>query len=153
AEAIRDALLWLGDALDRSPGGPHPFPDQSTWDFTRHKPFKAVYETDRRSVYLMTQRIQRHPYLALFDRADTNASTARRGTSTTPLQALFLRNDPWVHRLARGFAARLLRERGGDPARVERSFRLAFGRPATGEERDAALAFLAAAKQGNGGAK
>ena len=51
-----------------------------TWNFTQHKPFKAVYETDRRSVYLMTQRIQRHPFLALFDGADTNASTgdARR---------------------------------------------------------------------------
>ena len=46
------------------------------WDFTQHNPFKAVYETNRRSVYLMTQRIQRHPFLALFDGPDTNASTA-----------------------------------------------------------------------------
>ena len=40
------------------------------WKFTQHNPFKAVYETKRRSVYLMTQRIQRHPYLAIFDGAD-----------------------------------------------------------------------------------
>src|SRR5262249_12180950 len=126
AEAIRDSLLALGGLLDRSPGGPHPFPDPSTWNFTQHNPFKAVYDTDRRSVYLMTQRIQRHPYLALFDGADTNASTARRLSSTTPLQALYLMNDPFAHRAARGFAARLMAEGSDDAARVERSFLLAF---------------------------
>ena len=77
AEAIRDTLLAVGGNLDRTPGGPHPFPPQPTWDFTQHNPFKAVYETNRRSVYLMTQRIQRHPFLALFDGADPNASTDR----------------------------------------------------------------------------
>ena len=55
-----------------------PVPAEPKWDFTQHKPFKAVYDTNRRSVYLMTQRIQRHPFLALFDGADTNASTADR---------------------------------------------------------------------------
>ena len=69
----------------------------------------------------MTQRIQRHPFLALFDGADTNASTGRRAiTSTTPLQALFLMNDPFVHGRRDGFAARLLRE-AGDDARADRA--------------------------------
>jgi hypothetical protein len=140
AEAIRDTLLALGGALDRSPGGPHPFPEQPTWNFTQHVPFKAVYDTDRRSVYLMTQRIQRHPYLALFDGADTNASTARRTTSTTPLQALFLMNDPLVHRLARGFAGRLMKEPASQ--RVAASFRLALSRPPTPAEQRSADAYL-----------
>src|SRR5579871_3215853 len=96
AESIRDTLLAVSGGLDRTTGGPHPFPEQTTWNFTQHNPFKAVYETNRRSVYLMTQRIQRHPFLGLFDGADTNASTARRVTSTTPLQALYLMNDPFV---------------------------------------------------------
>jgi mono/diheme cytochrome c family protein len=141
AEAIRDTLLQLAGALDRSVGGAHPFPEQPTWDFTQHKPFKAVYETDRRSVYLMTQRIQRHPYLAIFDGADTNASTARRDSSTTPLQALYLMNDPLVHRLANGFANRLLRE-PNDDERIERSFLLAFARSPRDEERATVRAFL-----------
>src|SRR5690606_17859232 len=67
AESIRDTLLTLGGNLDLSPPGPHPFPPERDWKFTQHNPFKAVYETNRRSVYLMTQRIQRHPFLALFD--------------------------------------------------------------------------------------
>jgi mono/diheme cytochrome c family protein len=143
AEAIRDTLLAVSGALDRSVGGPHPFPDQTTWDFTQHKPFKAVYESNRRSVYLMTQRIQRHPYLALFDGPDTNASTARRVTSTTPLQALYLLNDPFVHDLARQFAARLLAERSTDAGRIEWSYLLALARPATVAERAAGAGYLA----------
>src|SRR5207244_2409771 len=62
AESIRDAMLAASGTLDRTPGGEHPFPAPQTWDFTQHKPFKAVYDSNRRSVYLMTQRIQRHPY-------------------------------------------------------------------------------------------
>ncbi len=54
AEAIRDSLLAIGGGLDRSRGGPHPFPPEKTWGFTQHNPFQAVYPTDRRSVYLMT---------------------------------------------------------------------------------------------------
>jgi hypothetical protein len=147
AESIRDALLAVSGALDRSVGGPHPFPAQATWDFTQHKPFKAVYETNRRSVYLMTQRIQRHPYLALFDGADPNASTAVRVTSTTPLQALYLLNDPFVHEQARRFAARLLAERSDEGGRIERAYLLAFGRPVTAEELSAGMEYLARVRE------
>jgi hypothetical protein len=142
AESIRDSLLALAGELDRSPGGAHPFPPMSKWDFTQHKPFAAVYETDRRSVYLMTQRIKRHPYLALFDGADTNASTAKRTTSTTTLQALYLMNDTFALRMARGFASRLRREAKDDEARIMLSFRLAFGRAPSSEERGAAIGAL-----------
>ena len=110
---------------------------------TEGKPFKAVYETDRRSVYLMTQRIQRHPFLALFDGPDTNASTATRLTSTTPLQALYLMNDPFVHAQARKFAARLLGGRSDDRGRIEQAYLLLYGRSPTGEERAAAAGYLA----------
>jgi len=134
AESIRDALLAVSGALDRSPGGPHPFPAMPTWDFTQHKPFKAVYDTDRRSVYLMTQRIQRHPFLAIFDGADPNASTATRVTSTTPLQALYLMNDPFVHARASGLARRLHAERSENVSRIELAYVLLFGRPPTAEE-------------------
>ena len=85
----RDTLLALGGNLDRTPGGSHPFPPVSQWSYTQHAPFAAVYDTNRRSVYLMTQRLKRHPFLALFDGADTNASTARRIPTTVPPQALF----------------------------------------------------------------
>ena len=46
AESIRDTLLFVGGNLDRTPGGPHPFPRNPTWGFTQHNPFKAVYDTN-----------------------------------------------------------------------------------------------------------
>lgn len=142
AESIRDTLLMVSGAIDRTPGGPHPFPAMTKWDFTQHNPFKAVYETNRRSVYMMTQRIQRHPFLALFDGADTNASTTTRITSTTPLQSLFFMNDPFVHSQAKAFAARLLKEERDDSRRVERAYWLLFGRPPSAEEANLATSYL-----------
>jgi hypothetical protein len=134
AESIRDAMLAIGGNLDLSPAGPHPFPPQYTWDFTQHRPFKAVYETDRRSVYLMTQRIVRHPFLAIFDGADPSTSTAARTTTTTPLQALILLNDPFVHEQSRRTAARLLAHSDDDVERIRFAYELLFARPASSEE-------------------
>jgi hypothetical protein len=142
AEAIRDSLLAVSGSLDRSMGGAHPFPAMSAWDYTQHKPFLAVYENSRRSVYLMTQRIRRHPYFGTFDGAETNMSTSFRVTSTTPLQALYLLNDPFVHEQARGFAARLARERKDDASRIDRAYALALGRCPSTAEAAASLEFV-----------
>ena len=143
AESIRDTLLAVAGNLDRTPGGVHPFPEPKTWNFTQHNPFKAVYDTNRRSAYVMTQRIQRHPFLALFDGPDTNAGTATRVTSTTPLEALFLMNDPFVHAQAKKFAERVRGEAKDDAARIERAYLLLFGRPPTAGEQTAATDYLA----------
>ena len=140
AEAIRDSLLFHAAKLDRTPGSEHPFPDPSKWNFTQHNPFRAVYDHNKRSVYLMTQRIQRHPYLAVFDGADTGAATGTRVISTTPLQALYFLNDPFVHEQAAGIAARLKALPASD--RVDAAYRMLFGRPATDQERTKADAYL-----------
>lgn len=132
AESIRDALLAVSGQLDRTPGAIHPFPPPHTWDFTQHKPFRAVYENQRRSVYLMTQRIQRHPYLAIFDGPDTGASTATRVTSTTTLQALYLLNDQFVHEQAAHLVKRL--PPGTAEPRIIALYALLFSRPPTREE-------------------
>lgn len=139
AEAIRDTLLWLGGNLDRTPGNAHPFPPQSEWKFTQHNPFKAIYESNRRSVYLMTQRIQRHPYLAIFDGADPSASTPSRLVSTTPLQALYLLNDQFVHEQSEGLSKQLLRASTDNKTRVDRAWLLMFGRRPENDELEAAL--------------
>jgi len=150
AEAIRDSILFVSGALDRSTGGPHPFPPMTQWDYTQHKPFIAVYESDRRSVYLMTQRIRRHPFFGTFDGAETNMSTSFRVTSTTPLQALWFLNDPFVHEQARRFALRLAKDRPDDASRIERAYLLALGRRPAEDETRAALEFLSRARSGYG---
>jgi hypothetical protein len=147
AEAIRDTLLALGGNLDLSDGGPHPFPSQTEWKFTQHNPFKAVYDTNRRSVFLMTQRIQRHPYLAIFDGPDPSVSTPARLTSTTPLQALYLLNDPFVHEQSQRFAARVVELPADNGVRFERATLLSLGRPPEQAETEAALQFLARVRE------
>ncbi len=142
AESIRDTLLALSGSLDRTPGGEHPFPPPDKWDYTQHKPFRASYETSRRSVYVMSQRTTRDPYLSAFDGADPNASTPVRVTSTTSLQALYFMNSSFVHEQAQRFAARLAREARLDRERIRRAFWLAFGRRVTAEEERAAIDHL-----------
>jgi hypothetical protein len=128
--------------LDATMGEGHPFPPQPAWDFTQHKPFKAVYDTNRRSVYLMTQRIQRHPLMAVFDGPDTGASTGSRVTSTTTLQALYFLNDLFVHEQADKLAARLMESRSDDQGRIELAYELCFCREPTAEETRLAEEYL-----------
>lgn len=142
AEAIRDTLLMVGGNLDLSPAGPHPFPPADEWNFTQHNPFKAVYETSRRSVFLMTQRIQRHPYLAIFDGADPSMSVAARMTSTTPLQALYLLNDPFVHEQSRLVAERVRKQSADTESRVALACELMLTRTASQQDIIAAQDFL-----------
>jgi Protein of unknown function (DUF1553)/Protein of unknown function (DUF1549) len=144
AETTRDAMLFIGGRLDPLAGGPHPFPPQKEWKWTQHNPFTAVYETNERSVYVMQQRIRRHPFFATFDGADTNASTGARFVSTTPLQALFLMNDPFSHAQAQAFARRVMTNAPRDDRRIELATRLALGRPATAAETVDAILYLAA---------
>jgi hypothetical protein len=144
AEETRDALLRVSGALDPTPGEGHPFPAPTGWGYTQHGPFSAVYDHSRRSVYLMTQRIKRHPFLALFDGADPNASTAERRTTTVPTQALFFLNDPFVHAIAEKFAARVLAAATEESERVKAAYRLALGRDPRPAEAAEAGEFLAA---------
>ncbi len=144
AEELRDTLLMLGGNLDRTPGGAHPFPPESSWGFTQHNPFKAVYDHNKRSVYLMVQRTQRHPFLALFDAGDPNASTPVRTQSTVPTQALYFLNDPFVHSQAKAMAARLVKAAPDDASRMDLAARELYGRAATEEERTLMTSFLEA---------
>jgi hypothetical protein len=143
AEALRDTLLMLGGSLEKGMGGEHPFPPPNTWKFTQHNPFKAVYESSKRSVYLMTQRIQRHPYFVNFDGADPSASTALRTKSTTPLQALFFLNDPLIHEQSSRLARQLIKDLPDPRQRLESAWELLFARKPDPEELDAALQFTA----------
>jgi hypothetical protein len=142
AEAVRDAMLFVAGHLDRGRPGPHPFPPIAQWRWSQHAPFKEVYPSAHRSVYLMTQRLQRHPFLALFDGPDTNESTAARGSSTVPLQALYLMNNPFPRHQAEGLARRLLADAPDQAGRVERAYALAWGRPPTSEEVETAVGYV-----------
>jgi hypothetical protein len=144
AEEIRDSLLALAGNLDPAPGGEQPFPPEMSWRYSQHVPFLGADEqfaTNKRSVYLMQQRIRRQPFLELFDGPDPNAETGTRPLTTTALQALYFMNDPFFHAQAAALAARVLKER--DPLRE--AFRLIYGRVPAGDEVKEMHKFLAAA--------
>jgi hypothetical protein len=142
AESIRDAMLAVSGELDERAGGTHPFPPIDAWHWTQHDPFKEVYPTKKRSVYLMTQRLVKHPFLAIFDGPDTNVTTDTRPSSTVPLQALYLRNNPFVAEQGRALARRLIAGARDGDARIERAYALAWGRPPVFGERDRARSFV-----------
>jgi hypothetical protein len=147
AEEIRDAILVASGGLDKAPGTTHPFPAPTTWGYSQHAPFTAVYEHSKRSVYLMTQRLKRHPFLALFDGADPNATTADRLITTVPTQALFFLNDPFVHALADQWAANVLGSLSdadrSEPTRwIDLAYRSAYGRLPGDVERADAVDFV-----------
>jgi hypothetical protein len=146
AEELRDAMLAVGGGLDRTPGGPHPFP-REPYHFTQHQPFFAVYPTDRRSVYLMQQRLKKHPFLEAFDGADPNATTAQRPFNITPIQALVFMNDPFVHDQAAHFADRLAREAPDQTGRIDLAYRRAFSRRPTERELGLCAAHLGACRE------
>jgi hypothetical protein len=142
AESIRDAMLAVSGQLDRRRPAPHPFPPIEQWGWTQHNAFRAVFPSQERTVYLMTQRLVKLPYLAIFDGPDTNTSTDVRPRSTVPLQALFLMNNAFVQEQASGLARRLCRESPDRTGRLERAWELAWGRLPAAHERQRALLYL-----------
>ena len=92
----------------------------------------------------MTQRIKRHPFLALFDGADPNASTAERRITTVPTQALFFLNDPFVHDNAARMASRVMAVGGDETQAVEVMYRRVLARAPAAGENAGAKEFLSA---------
>jgi len=141
AEELRDSLLVASGQLDKSPGGPYPIPPASGWSYTQHVPFAGVAETDKRSIYMMTVRNRRQPFMGLFDGADPNATTPQRQVTTVPTQALYFLNDAFFHAQAEKVARRILTQ-PDDTGRLDELYRIVFQRTPESRERDAALAFL-----------
>jgi hypothetical protein len=141
AESIRDAMLSISGRLDRSRPGEHPFPPITSWTYTQHAQFHDFYPGTHRSVYLMTTRLQRHPFLALFDGPDTNTTTEQRTSSIVPAQALYLMNSDEVRTEAEAFAQRVMDVPFDE--RVARAYSLAFQREPTASEASRARNFVA----------
>lgn len=140
AEELRDSLLMHSGELDRTPAEAHPFPPEAAWGFTQHVPFSTFYATAKRSVYLVSVRNRRHPFLGLFDGADPNTTTPQRQTTTVPTQALYFLNDPFFHEQAAKLAGRVAAR--PETERLDGLFRITLQRSTTKKDRDFATAFL-----------
>src|SRR5439155_13346446 len=137
AEAIRDAMLAVSGELNYVMGGPsfRPF-DTKSFNATFYFPSdKLGSQFNRRTVYRMNVNSGKDPMLEAFDCPDPSVKTPRRGTTTTPLQALSLMNNSFVQRQAERLAERVLAETPDDgKAAIRRAYQYCFARLPSSEE-------------------
>lgn len=133
-EQWRDAVLADSGRLVERIGGKSIEPDEP--------------DSNRRTVYSGISRFKLNPMLALFDFPDPNAHSAQRNRTTTPLQKLFVMNNPFVTRQAEETARRLSESTADDDVLVLESYRTLFGREPTEEEVRLGREFLAGPAEG-----
>jgi hypothetical protein len=128
-EAMRDTLLAVSGRLDATLGGP---PVRDTLGAGR-----------RRTLYGFLDRQHVPGLLRAFDFPSPDASSPQRDATTVPQQALFLMNNPFVLASARALLARpavaAAKEIRG---RVDRLYRLAYGRTPAADEVGLAREFV-----------
>ena len=136
AEIIRDNALAISGLLNPDIGGPSIRPYQpegyySILNFPRRE-YRADRGSDlyRRGLYMHWQRTRLHPFLRVFDAPTREEPVAARPSSTTPMQALALLNDPTAVEFARAFGALIIAAPGlaGDDERLSWAFERATAR-------------------------
>jgi hypothetical protein len=126
AEALRDSLLAVTGALDRSAGGePVPFDNKNR----------------RRSVYGLVSRTTPDETLALFDFPNPNSTSEQRTVTAGPMQRLFFLNSSFVMQQSRLLAGQL---QGDDAGRIRQAYRLVYSRAPADSEIGFGLEFLRA---------
>ncbi|MEZ5293911.1 MAG: PSD1 and planctomycete cytochrome C domain-containing protein [Vicinamibacterales bacterium] len=127
AEQIRDGVLFVSGALDEKMGGPS----------IPLTPLSA-----RRTVYGKVSRYKLDEFLQLFDFPSPSQTAEQRFSTNVPLQRLFFMNSDFVQQHAERLAAKVADE-PDDSARIQKAYRLIFGRAATADEVKAGREFLA----------
>ena len=125
-EQIRDSLLATSGALDKKIGGPsEALTPQST----------------RRTLYGKVSRYKLDEFLQLFDFPSPNISAEQRYATNVPLQRLFFMNSDFVQQQAE-LVVRKIESEPTSEARIQKAYRLVFGRAATSEEVRLGLEYL-----------
>ena len=131
SEIVRDCILAVSDALDRSQYGPpiplKPNPDGSVEINAAKLPTPT--SQDRRSLYLFCRRNYQPTELSVFDQPNVAHNCTRRTSTAVVLQSLAMLNSPFVFAQAERFAERVKQVAGADQERrIETAFRFALCR-------------------------
>jgi hypothetical protein len=142
AEQIRDEALAVSGLLVSKVGGASvkPYQPAGVWEdagtgksYSQDKGEKLY----RRSLYTFWRRTAPPPSMLTFDATSREVCTAKRETTSTPLQALVLLNDVQFVEASRVLAESLTRRFPGDPAgRIGEAFRRLTSRVPDSRERD-----------------
>lgn len=155
AEAVRDTILAVNGKLNvRQFGAPIPVMEDEVGQIVvgienkngenRPGPIIPLHgEEYRRSVYVQVRRSRPLAMLDTFDLPTLDPNCTSRNSSTATPQSLMLMNSDFVLENAKLLAARLQTEAGADlPAQIQLAWRLAFNRPPTDPELQAAQQFF-----------
>lgn len=143
AEMLRDHALAISGLLVNQIGGPSVKPYQPTglWEEVTSGRGLAAYvegigdDLYRRSLYTYWKRTVPPPSMMIFDASEKNLCTVKRQSTSTPLQALVLLNDPQYIEVSRILAERVIIEGGeGFKNKIQLAFKLATSRLASEEE-------------------
>ncbi|SIO65036.1 Planctomycete cytochrome C [Singulisphaera sp. GP187] len=157
AEAFRDNVLAVSGRLDRTPFGPSvPVAEDSVGQVLPDK------DSPRRSVYLQARRTKPVSLLSAFDAPVMAINCDRRVLSTSAPQALVLMNSEFTLGHAKSMAQRLRAEAPANsatdstdpaanrlPRMIAHAWLVAYQRPVSREELDAAVAFVAVPRGGD----
>ena len=138
AEMMRDNALFVSGLLTEKLGGPpvKPYQPEGLWK----EKSGQVYQRDegegshRRSLYTFWKRTSPPPAMMILDAAKRDVCIARRQTTTTPLQALVLWNDPQYVEAARGLAQRVMSRSASLDAQLTDMFRWSTSRLPVAQE-------------------
>ena len=135
-EAIRDSVLAVAGELDPAMGGSLLKTPNFGYVTNDQSANQAQYDIPRRSIYLPVIRNAVYDVFQAFDFVEPSFPNGKRSSTTVAPQALFLMNSPLVLAQSRALAAKLLRDASlpDQGARLERLYRLAYGRSITAEE-------------------
>lgn len=129
-ESMRDTLLAVSGRIDRAIGGR---PVDAAGD-----PLEA-----RRTIYGLVDRQDVPGVYRAFDFASPDQSAPRRSQTTTPQQALFGMNSPFVIKQAKALAKRPeITSNNSIHNRIEALFQIVYGRDPKKTEVDTVLSFL-----------
>ncbi|MCB9890792.1 MAG: PSD1 domain-containing protein [Planctomycetes bacterium] len=112
AETIRDSILAVSGLLSHKRYGPPVMPVQpdGVWSIVYSADrwvTSAGEDRHRRALYTFWRRTSPYPALTIFDAPSREFCVLDRGATNTPLQALVLRNDPFVVEAAQALGTRL----------------------------------------------
>ncbi|MFO1022563.1 MAG: PSD1 and planctomycete cytochrome C domain-containing protein [Planctomycetales bacterium] len=157
-EAVWDSMHAVAGTINLQIGGPPVIPPLNDEELSSLRDrYRWVVSPDpqqhsRRGVYIVSYRNFRFPLFDVFDAPNNAVSTADRDVSTVASQSLWLLNNRTAWRQAQSLAARILREKKGDPKDfVIRLWQLTLGRPPSDQEQAEALQLLRNLETGGNG--
>lgn len=139
AEELRDSMLLVSGELNAELGGVPSMPEINLEVALQprmiqfsiapaYQPSRTPRERNRRSIYAYRVRGQADPLMEVFNQPNPNDSCERRDASAVSPQALTMLNSDYATSRSLSFAMRLEREAADLPSRIERAYRLAYGR-------------------------